>query len=144
MPYVIFTVIVVLDQVSKHIVSSFLKLHESVPVINGIFHLTLVHNRGAAFGLLKNQVYLFILTAIAAIFLIFSHLRKHPVVSMYTVGLILILSGAVGNLIDRVRFGYVLDFLDFRIWPVFNIADSAITVGACLAVWATLRSKKIN
>ncbi len=141
MPVIILTVIVVLDQISKYLVTSALRLHESVPVINGIFHLTVVHNRGAAFGLLKNQVYLFILTAFAAILLIFFHLRKHTGVSAYTVGLSLILAGAVGNLIDRLRFGYVLDFLDFRVWPVFNVADSAITVGACLAVWATLRQK---
>jgi signal peptidase II len=142
MPFIIVTVIVVLDQLSKHFISTALRLHESVPIINGIFHLTLVHNRGAAFGLLKNQVYLFILTAFTAILLIFFHLRKHTGVSVYTVGLSLILAGAVGNLVDRLRFGYVLDFLDFRVWPVFNIADSAITVGACLAVWATLKNKQ--
>jgi signal peptidase II len=133
--------IVALDQGSKYLVSASLALHESIPVVSNIFHITLVHNRGAAFGLLKNQTYLFVLTALTAIPLIIVHMRRHARVSVYTVGLSLILAGAIGNLIDRLRFGYVLDFLDFRIWPVFNVADSAITVGACLAVWVTLRKK---
>lgn len=141
MPLILVSVIVLLDQLSKYFVSASLELHESIPVISGIFHITLVHNRGAAFGLLKNQTYLFVLTALTAIPLLIVQVRRHTRVSAYTVGLSLILAGAIGNLIDRLRFGYVLDFLDFRIWPVFNIADSAITIGACLAVWVTLRKK---
>jgi signal peptidase II len=81
---------------------------------------------------LKNQTAVFIAAATVAIFLIYTHLRQQASgrFFLYRVSLSLILAGAVGNLIDRLRYGYVVDFLDFRIWPVFNIADSAITVGA--------------
>ena len=101
-------------------------------------HLTLVHNRGAAFGILKGQLYLFIFTTIIAIILIYRSL-KNTSCNLYRVSLWLILAGAAGNLIDRVRFGYVVDFLDFRIWPVFNIADSAITIGAILLGWSIIK-----
>jgi len=131
-----------LDQLTKSIASRNLHLNQSFPVIKNIFHLTLVHNRGAAFGIFQNQAFLFILTACLAIAVILTNLKKIRLekrVSLRKVSLGLIMAGAVGNLIDRLRFGYVIDFLDFRVWPVFNIADSAITVGAVLLCWAFLR-----
>jgi signal peptidase II len=132
MTVAIVILIIFLDQLSKYLVTRQLELHQSIPVLSGIFHLTLVHNRGAAFGILRNQLYLFIAISLGAIFVIVSHLRhqKNRSQMLQTVALSGILAGAVGNLIDRIRFGYVIDFFDFRIWPVFNIADSAITVGA--------------
>lgn len=133
---IVFTVLA-LDQFSKYLITNNLSLHQSVPVINGIFHITLVHNRGAAFGLLKGQLYLFMLASLGAIILIGLHLKQQrgKRLDLYTFSLTLILAGALGNLIDRAMFGHVIDFLDFRVWPVFNIADSAITVGAILLGW---------
>jgi signal peptidase II len=129
---VLILAVLLLDQLTKFFVEKTLTLHQSIPVIRGVFHCTLVHNRGAAFGILKNQTAVFIAAATVAIFLIYTHLRQQASgrFFLYRVSLSLILAGAVGNLIDRLRYGYVVDFLDFRIWPVFNIADSAITVGA--------------
>lgn len=129
--------ILFLDQLSKFLISKNLLLYQSVPLLRDIFHITLVHNRGAAFGLFKNQVYVFIFTAISAIVLIGLDLKKHggKKLDIYSLSLSFILAGAAGNLIDRLLFGYVIDFLDFRIWPVFNVADSAITVGAVLLGW---------
>lgn len=127
-----------LDQLTKFLISRNLYLNQSSPVIKGIFHLTLIHNRGAAFGILRNQVPLFIFTSLFAIILIFLNL-KNSNKRLYNFSLSLILAGASGNLIDRLFLGYVIDFLDFRIWPVFNIADSAITIGAILLGWSILK-----
>lgn len=137
MIFIIVSTILCLDQLTKFFATENLLYNQSLPIIKGIFHLTLIHNRGAAFGILKNQTPLFILTSIFAIVLIFSNLRDNK--KYYTLSLSLILAGALGNLIDRIFLGYVIDFLDFRIWPVFNIADSAITIGAILLGWSILK-----
>ena len=131
----------VLDQLTKVYFTKALPLGGSLPVVKGVFHLTLVHNRGAAFGILKNQVPVFIFTSLLAIILIFVNFRKNRQKSLYRIALSLILGGALGNLADRLLFGYVIDFLDFRVWPVFNVADSAITVGATLLALAMLKDK---
>ncbi|HNX81660.1 MAG TPA: signal peptidase II [Candidatus Omnitrophota bacterium] len=137
MNFVIAFSVVCVDQLSKFFIEKYLSVHRTIAVIPDIFHVSLVHNRGAAFGMLRNQLPLFILTAVVAIILIYTMLKNQSLrrVSSYSVALSLILGGAVGNLIDRIFLGYVIDFLDFRIWPVFNIADSAITVGAVIIGW---------
>jgi signal peptidase II len=129
-----------LDQLTKFFISRNLSLNESIPLLKGVFHITLIYNRGAAFGILKNQLALFVATAIIAIILIYFNLRQAKEIRMQSVALSLILAGAIGNLIDRLFLGHVVDFLDFRIWPVFNFADSAITVGAILLGYSILRS----
>jgi signal peptidase II len=133
-----------LDQVTKLLISKSLSLNQSIPIIKGIFHLTLIHNRGAAFGILKNQIPLFIFTAVSAIILISFNLKHHRDKKYfpYNISLTLILAGAIGNLIDRILFGYVIDFLDFRIWPVFNVADSAVSIGAILLGWSIFKFPK--
>jgi signal peptidase II len=134
-----------LDQLTKFLISKSLSLNQSILIIKGLFHLTLVHNRGAAFGLLKNQIILLILTSFFAVLLIYFNLKKSGTdkkLSIYKLSLSLILAGALGNLIDRVCFGYVIDFLDFRVWPVFNIADSAISIGAILLGYSLLKQAK--
>jgi len=133
-----------LDQLSKHLAAKNLILNRSVPIIKGIFHLTLIHNRGAAFGILKNQAPLFIFISLFAIILIYFNLKKsrNKENIVFNISLALILGGALGNLIDRLFLGYVIDFLDFRIWPVFNVADSAITIGAILLGWSMLIQKE--
>ena len=142
MIFIITLSILFTDQLTKLLATQNLLLNQSAPLIKGIFHLTLIHNRGAAFGILKNQTQLFIFISILAVILIYSALRnnKHKKYSFYNISLALISAGALGNLIDRLRLGYVIDFLDFRIWPVFNVADSAITIGAILLGYAILKS----
>ena len=142
MIFVIVTTVLALDQLAKFLVVKNLSCNESIPVIKGIFHLSLVFNKGAAFGILKNQLPLFIFSSIIAAVLIFIELKSKKHRLLYEVALSLILAGALGNLIDRLAHGYVIDFLDFRIWPVFNVADSAITVGAVLLAWTILRPSK--
>ncbi|MBU0503422.1 MAG: signal peptidase II [Candidatus Omnitrophota bacterium] len=130
--------IFLIDRLSKYLIISNLLPGQSLPLLKNIFHLTLVQNKGAAFGVLRNQVPFFIFITILAIILIFCNLRNNlsrPV----KICLGLILAGALGNLMDRVFFGYVIDFIDFRIWPVFNIADSAITIGAIFLVYTIFK-----
>jgi signal peptidase II len=139
MGFIIVIAILAVDQCTKFFVTRNLHLNQSLPLIKGILHLTLVYNRGAAFGILKNQTSLFIVTSLIAIFLIFLSLRKNNKFSQESLSLCLIVAGAIGNLIDRLFFGYVIDFLDLRIWPVFNIADSAISIGAVLLGLSLIR-----
>jgi len=146
-PTKIFSIILAVlsaDQLSKILAGRFLTLGQSNPVIPGIFHITLIHNRGAAFGILKGWGLLFVFTAVLAVILIIFSLKAggRNKITLDNLALSLICAGGIGNLIDRLVYGYVIDFLDFRIWPVFNLADSAITVGAVLLCWSMLFSKK--
>jgi signal peptidase II len=138
-------VIFAADRLTKIWAVTRLSLYQSIPVVKNIFHITLVYNRGAAFGILKNQVPFFIAASVCAVVMIVYHLKKDAgrsrKLSLYTFSVGLILAGAAGNLVDRVFFGYVVDFLDFRVWPVFNIADSAITAGAVLLGVAMVREE---
>lgn len=141
--------ILLLDQLSKYLACGYLASHGSQPVIPGIFHLTLVRNTGAAFGILKGGTYFFIAVSVLFIGIILLLECRHrkacaffgldPKDALVRLAFGMILGGACGNLVDRIRFSYVVDFLDLRVWPVFNIADSAITVGGCLIVLGMLR-----
>lgn len=144
MAIAIIAVILFLDQLTKFIATRFLAYNQSLPVIKGVFHLTLIHNTGAAFGILKNQTSLFIFSSITAIILIYFGLKDKKYKKSYKFSLSLILAGALGNLIDRISLGYVVDFLDFRVWPVFNLADSAITVGAILLGVSVLKKEEVK
>jgi len=134
--------IVCLDQVSKIIVLKGLGIYESVPVIKGFFNLVHVRNRGMAFGFMNRPDMdfgfwiLVSATILAIVLLSFWFYRMEDESNWTTLGLSLILGGALGNLIDRVRLHEVIDFLDFYVgayhWPAFNVADAAITVGAIM------------
>lgn len=140
------TIIVLFDQVTKIAVSQMLTYGQSRP-ITSFFNLVLAYNKGAAFSFLSNQGgwqrYFFTGIAIAASLLILYLLKRHAGQRLFCWALALILGGAVGNLIDRVLYGHVIDFLDFYIrgwhWPAFNVADSAICIGAVLFVVDELR-----
>lgn len=132
--------IVFIDRISKLFFAELLDLGESIPVIRGVLHMTLVHNTGIAFGFFKDQGIVFIVIPVIAIFLLIFNIyyyrqNDEALCRTYIVGFTLILAGAIGNLIDRILYGYVIDFIDVRFWPVFNIADSAITVGAAIIAW---------
>jgi signal peptidase II len=133
--------VILLDQLTKFLALNFLQLNSPVPLIKNFLNLTLVHNRGAAFGLFQNQLLLFVLISLFAIGLILYNLKNKTNSVILKLSLSLILGGAVGNLIDRMRFGFVVDFLDLRVWPVFNLADSVITVAALLLTWELLFNK---
>jgi signal peptidase II len=144
--------VVLLDQLSKVWIVASLRLHEGFPLIDGFFNIVHVRNPGAAFGFLAAAPPLFrsvffIAVTVASILLILRYLRVSRIEEPSLVwALALILSGAVGNLIDRVRFGEVVDFLDVYVgayhWPAFNVADSAITVGAVMLMMVLLSRRK--
>lgn len=144
--------LLVLDQVTKYFIHAGMALHDSIPVIPGFFSITYIRNPGAAFGFLAGasptfRYVFFIGVTIAAIGLIIHYLRTYAAGDqLLTISMGMILSGAIGNLIDRVRFGEVIDFLDVYLgtthWPAFNIADSAISVGAFILFIHLIQQKK--
>jgi signal peptidase II len=139
-------IVLLLDQLSKITITQLFKYGESHPVTS-FFNLVLVYNKGAAFSFLASETgwqrYLFTAIGIAASLFIVYLLKKHAGQRMFCWALALILGGALGNVIDRMLYGHVIDFLDFHVrnwhWPAFNIADSAICVGAVLFVVDELR-----
>jgi signal peptidase II len=127
--------VIIADRLAKSLVLERLYDGQSVEVIPKVFHLTLVFNTGAAFGILKGSNGLFTAASVAVIAFIMIYVaagRRKDAVMNCALGLIL--GGAAGNLIDRIMFGSIIDFLDLRVWPVFNVADSAITAGSALIV----------
>ncbi len=134
--------VVILDQFSKYIVVENMSLGESIPIIEEVFHLTYILNPGAAFGMFAHNRLFFIAIAVIVIGIII-WARREILASPWEVkaGCGLFLGGAIGNLIDRARQGLVIDFFDFRIWPVFNIADIAICIGVGLIIWNLLKTE---
>lgn len=125
--------ICLLDQVVKWLVQTSMVLGESVPVFPHIFHLTYIINPGAAFGILADQQWFFlgiVAVLVVVFFMLRSRIPSRPVYFPVAVGMLL--GGALGNAIDRVRMQGVVDFFDFRIWPIFNVADVAICLGVGL------------
>lgn len=131
---VIVAILIGLDQIIKYWALNYLQVVESIPVINNIFNLTYLENRGAAFGMLQNNQTIFIVVAAIASCYGIYYLHTKKMNNIGKIGIILVISGAIGNLIDRVRLGFVVDYLDFHIiWNyVFNLADCFVVVGTIL------------
>jgi len=129
------TIFLAIDQLTKFIIVKTMILGQSVPVINDILHITYVHNYGAAFGLFQKKWYLFIAVAsISVIVIVYYSKFLAPNNFWVQTALALLLAGALGNLIDRLKYKYVVDFIDVRFWPVFNIADIVINVGVGMLI----------
>ena len=134
--YIIILAIVILDQAVKWSVDSGMLLGQSIPVIDGIFHLTYIHNTGAAFSILEGKTAVLILLPLLVTAVILAYLWKKRKTehTVLLCSLCLIAAGGLGNIIDRVRLGYVIDMFDLRIWHIFNVADIAVCVGCALLV----------
>lgn len=136
MQYILLLVILAADQIVKKFVASGMNPGDSIPVINNVFHITYVQNTGAAFSMMSGKtVILTVFTAIVLVGLFVYMVKMYNKMdatlrSCYA----LIIAGGIGNLIDRVLRGFVVDMFDFRIWPVFNVADIAICIGCTLLV----------
>ena len=143
--------IIVLDQVSKILVDRSMALHQSIPIINGFFNLTYVRNTGAAFGMFAGSAEMFrrpflIIVSLLAIGFILAMLKRLAEKARWPItALAFILGGAIGNLIDRVIYGEVIDFIDCfwgnYHWPAFNLADSFITVGVTITLIVVIRAQ---
>lgn len=135
--FLIAAIAVILDQVTKWLAVEFLTKVETVPLIQNVLHLTYLENTGAAFGILKNNRWVFLIISTVAIIALLAYIAKFPPKSKWLgVGLSFIVGGGIGNMIDRVLLGYVVDFIDFRLinFAVFNVADSFVCVGAVLVL----------
>ncbi|MEW6614608.1 MAG: signal peptidase II [Thermodesulfobacteriota bacterium] len=143
--------VVLLDQSSKLYIDRAFPLYHSIPIVKNFIHITYVRNTGAAFGLFASQVigfrvFFFLITSIIAVLIILYFLRSLKDTQTFLISsLSLIMGGAIGNLIDRVRLGEVIDFIDLHYyschWPAFNVADSAITVGGVFLLVNTVFKK---
>jgi signal peptidase II len=147
---IVFVCLLALDQASKLLIARLLPLHQSIEVVPGFFAITHIENRGAAFGLLAGLPgagTFFVIISLIAIVLIGAYFRWIKDEEVWTpLCLALVLTGAVGNLVDRFRLGSVVDFLDVQYrgwhWPAFNVADSCITVGVLLLAVKILWGEK--
>ena len=128
--------VIFLDQLTKFFVKANFQLNQSMPLIKNVLHLTYVANTGSAFGLFKGLNPIFVIFSIAVIiavlYCIRKKIKKDEKLLQFSIGLLF--GGTLGNLIDRLAYGSVVDFIDFRIWPVFNVADSAVTISVILLV----------
>lgn len=133
--FLITAVIILLDQFTKWLVMNSLNIGDSISVISGIFNITYAQNPGAAFGILAYRTNFFIaITILLAIIIIVLFIILDKEYNLLKLGLALQLGGALGNFIDRVKTGYVIDFFDFSFWPVFNMADIAIVTGVAILI----------
>ncbi len=137
--YLLAAGIIIIDQIVKYAVRTFMYLGESIPVIEDVFHLTYVQNRGAAFSILSGSRIFLIAVPLIAIAVAIWYLERHKSAHWtLALSLSMIIAGGLGNLIDRIALGFVTDMFDFHFWPVFNVADISVCVGAGFLVLYTL------
>lgn len=142
----------ILDQLSKWVIMASITPYQDVIPLTSFFSLVHVHNTGAAFSLFADQPGwqrgFFITLALIAVGFMLHLIRRHPGQPLFNAALALIMGGAIGNVIDRILYGHVIDFLDFYIgnwhWPAFNVADSGISLGALFLIWDSLRRRKAD
>lgn len=142
---ILLTFIVIIDQITKHLVIK--NLHnQSISVIQNVFDITYAQNTGAAFSIFQGKGWFFLLTTPLIILLLtfYFFINKHQK-NFVSYPIAMIIGGAIGNYIDRLHYGFVIDFLDFKFWPIFNIADTCIVTGTILlAIQLLLRKDKIG
>ncbi|HLQ84188.1 MAG TPA: signal peptidase II [Pseudogracilibacillus sp.] len=151
--YIIALIVIIFDQITKWLIVEKMNVYDSIVIINNFFNITSHRNKGAAWGILQDQmVFFYIITLVVVIGIIY-YMQKHgKQSSLLAIGLSLLLGGAIGNFIDRLYRKEVVDFLDFQIfnynYPIFNIADSALVIGVGLLIIYTIlderKSKKEN
>ncbi len=129
-----------LDQITKSLIDQALTLKQSITIFPNIFYFTKAYNTGASFSILQGQQWFFILFAIVVVIAVIYYYKKIPVNNRLFIAFIL--AGTIGNLVDRLQYGYVIDFIDFKIWPVFNIADTAVCIGAAGLIYYILKDDK--
>lgn len=146
--YILTLVIFIIDQISKSIISTYLKLNESITVIKDFFYLRYINNTGASWGILSNSRILLIILSLLAIIILIRYMYSFKKTKLNLIGFGFLLGGILGNLSDRILFGYVRDFLDFIIFnydfPIFNIADIFIVLGVIILIISIIRGEDKN
>ncbi|MDI6878325.1 MULTISPECIES: signal peptidase II [Desulfosporosinus] len=146
--FIIIAVLVTVDQVFKYLAQTFLKPVGTLPIVKNVFHLTYGQNTGAAFSILQGkQAFLIIITSIVTIALVVYLIKNYKTQNhLLLISLTLFISGALGNLTDRVRLNYVVDFLDFTLvnYPIFNTADIFVVSGSIFLAYFVLFAKSVN
>jgi len=134
--YILILAVVVLDQISKYYIQTNMDLNNSIPVIEGFFSITYIQNTGAAFSILQGKTIILMLIQVLVILTIFVYvlLKKNSLHWTLKMSLAFIVGGGLGNLIDRISYGYVVDFLHFHFWPIFNVADISVCIGCGLLI----------
>lgn len=139
-------IIILLDQISKGLVDKYIELGESIKIVNKFFYLTNINNNGAAWGMLSGKTNLLIAITFVVIILLFYYLKDFKKNAFNIIAFGLLLGGIVGNLIDRLFLGYIKDFLELNIFgyhfPIFNIGDMSIVIGAILLIMAILSGEE--
>ena len=137
-------IIIVLDIISKLLISMNMNLNSSITVINNFFNITYVHNYGAAFSILIGARIVLILISLIILYILYKYLKKEELNKYNTICYSFLIGGIIGNLIDRIIYGYVIDFLSFKIinynFPIFNVADIFITLGTFMFLIRMVRS----
>ena len=143
--YIFSIILFIIDQITKAIISAYLKLNESILIIKDFFYIRYINNTGASFGMLSNSKLLLIVLSLIAIIIILRFMNSFKKTQMNTIGFSLLLGGILGNLSDRILFGYVKDYLDFVIFnynfPVFNLADIFIVFGVFILIISILKGE---
>ena len=143
--YIISLITFILDQISKAIISTYLTLGKSIKLIKDFFYLTYIHNTGASWGILKNNTTLLIILSIIALIILIRYSNSFKNTKLNVCGLGFLMGGILGNLADRILYGYVIDFFDFYIFnydfPIFNIADIFIVIGVILLIISIVRGE---
>jgi signal peptidase II len=132
--FIIFGIILVgLDQLIKYMILNNYILGQSTPIIEDVLYITYIKNTGIAFGLFKNNnIFMIIVITIIIILLIFFYYREKEKSLTLSISIMFLVSGAVGNLIDRIMLGFIIDYINFSFWPAFNLADSLVVIGSVL------------
>ena len=144
-PYIIAFFFFLIDLFSKQIITQCIELGESIKVIDNFFYITLAHNTGAAWSILEDKRILLLIITVFVLFLINKYMNKEELNKIETIYYGMIIGGILGNLFDRIFFGYVIDFLDFKLfgydYPIFNLADSFIVIGIILMAIISIRKE---
>ena len=137
--------LVIIDQTIKYMVNTNMILGQSYPLIEDFLYITYVKNTGIAFGLFKNNnLFMILLISIIILILLYFYNKEKNKVFSLNIAITLLISGAVGNLVDRIYYGFIIDYIDFNFWPAFNLADSLIVIGSItLAVYLIFQVEEI-
>lgn len=146
-PYLIALFFFIIDLISKQVIIHTISLNTSIQVINNFFYLTYVKNSGAAWSILKDERILLLIISVIVLFLINKYMNKEKLSKLEEVSYGLIIGGIFGNLFDRIIYGFVIDFLDFKIfgynYPIFNLADTFIVIGVILMLIISFRKDRL-